>query len=372
MHILYFSKDYSPHDYRFLSSLSQTGNKISYLRLERRGRSVEDRALPPQVEIIPWAGGTATVGLKDAPRLLASLKRVIAELKPDLIHAGPIQTVSLLVALSGFHPLVSMSWGFDLLRDADINWRYRWATRFTLARSDVLVGDCDAVRQKAVRHGFPAGQVVTFPWGLDLRKFSPGGEDGGLRARAGWEHGFVLLHTRSWEPVYGVDVIARAFSLAARQHPELCLFLLGGGSLAGQIRDILRKNGVLDRVHFSGQINQKDLPRYYQAADLYLSASHSDGSSLSLMEALACGKPVLVSDIPGNREWVVHGKHGWFFPDGDVQALADGILHAYEQRAMLPDMGRAGRDLAEERANWDENFQELLRAYEMALGKVRT
>ena len=58
----------------------------------------------------------------------------------------------------------------------------------------------------------------------------------------------------------------------------------------------------------------------YRAADLYLSASHSDGSSVSLMEALGCGLPVLVSDIPGNREWVTDGEQGWLFPDGDDAA----------------------------------------------------
>ena len=78
---------------------------------------------------------------------------------------------------------------------------------------------------------------------------------------------------------------------------------------------------INEKVFFGGHVPQIDLPGYYQAADLYISASHSDGSSVSLMEALASGLPVLVSDIPGNVEWVEPGRQGWLFKDSDVTSL---------------------------------------------------
>lgn len=366
MRILYFTRDYTPHDHRFLAALANTDHEIYYLRLERRGHQLEDRMLPAGVKRVNWAGGQKPARSRDYPKLLFSLKRVLRQIKPDVIHAGPVQTVALLAAMSGFHPFVTMSWGSDLLLDADKNSYKRWATRYALKRTDVLVGDCDAVKQKAIAFGFPGERIVTFPWGVDLKHFSPG-DDGGIRARAGWEDAFVILHTRSWEPVYGVDVFAKAFVIAAQQSPELRLFLLGNGSLAGTIRRIFMSGGVLDRVHFSGQVKQTDLPKYYRAADLYVSASHSDGSSVSLMEALACGLPALVSDIPGNREWIVPGEHGWQFPDGDSDGLAKQILPAVDQRDMLSEIGNNSRKLAEERANWPMNFKKLLEAYDMAL-----
>jgi glycosyltransferase involved in cell wall biosynthesis len=366
MRILYFTRDYTPHDHRFLTALAETGHEVHYLRLERRGHQQEDRVLPEGVRRVNWAGGQEPFRVKDIPRLLLSLRRVLRRVRPDVLHAGPIQTAGLLAAMSGFHPLVTMSWGSDLLRDADRKRWFRWATRYTLKRSDVLIGDCDAVRRKAMDFGYPEKWIVTFPWGVDLEQFSPG-EDEGLRARAGWEDAFVLLHLRSWEPVYGVDVFASAFAVAAKQCPELRLFLLGNGSLAGEIRQIFIRGGVMERVYFSGQVKYAQLPNYYRAADLYVSASHSDGSSVSLMEALACGLPALVSDIPGNCEWVTPGEQGWRFPDGDVEALAKGILQAVGQWEDRPKISRKSRKLAEERANWPENFNNLLDAYEMAI-----
>ncbi|NTV36326.1 MAG: glycosyltransferase, partial [Anaerolineaceae bacterium] len=103
----------------------------------------------------------------------------------------------------------------------------------------------------------------------------------------------------------------------------------------------------------------------------YVSASHSDGSSVSLMESLACGLPCLVSDIPGNKEWISSGKEGWLFPDGDANALAEGMLSAYKARKILSEMGQKARKLAEHRADWKTNFQVLLAAYERAKKIVR-
>lgn len=366
MKVLYFSRDYTPHDHRFLSALAQTPHTIYYLRLERQSRQLEDRPLPPQVEQVVWQGGRRPVGWRDYPRLLSDLRRVIRRLQPDVIHAGPIQSAAFLAALSGFRPLVSMSWGSDMLLDADRSAWMRWVTRFTLRRTTVLAADCRTVQEKAARFGFPAERVVLFPWGVDLAHFQPGRAEE-FRERRGWQDAFVVLSLRTWEPLYGVDVVARGFARAARQQPRLRLLLLGGGSQAGLIRSIFEQEGVQEQVFFGGQVNGDDLPQYYQAADLYVSASHSDGSSVSLMEALASGLPVLVSDIPSNREWITPGREGWLFADGDDRELSEGILRAAGQPEGLKEMRLAARRLAEERANWQVNFQRLLDAYQLAL-----
>jgi glycosyltransferase involved in cell wall biosynthesis len=368
LRILYFTRDYTPHDHRFLSALAATPHEIFSLRLERRGMQREDRPLPPQVTQVAWRGGARPLSVLDGVGLLPDLRRVLRELRPDVVHAGSIQTAALLTALSGFRPLVSMSWGSDLLKDAERNRRWRWATRHTLNHTTVLVGDCQAVADKAAAFGFPRQRVVLFPWGVDLGRFQPGAEPE-LRDRLGWpEDAFLLLSNRSWEPLYGVDVVVRAFIQAARQEPRLRLLLLGGGSQSAHLRQILIQSGLMERVHFGGQISNADLPRYYRAADLYLSASHSDGSSVSLMEALGCGRAVLVSDIAGNLEWITPGEQGWLFADGDAAALERGMLRAAGlDAARLAQMGRAARALAEARADWSKNFPKLLDAYRLAL-----
>jgi glycosyltransferase involved in cell wall biosynthesis len=367
---LYFSRGYSTHDHRFLSAFVEAGLEVFYLQLETRGSSPDDRPLPQGVTPVAWAGGKGPATFSNGPTLLFDLKRVLREVKPDIVQAGPLQSAAFLTAVAGYKNLVSMSWGYDLLIDAERGPAWRWATRYTLERSAALIGDTEVIRQKAIDYGMQPEHIVTAPWGVDLEHFSPG------KPRPQGERAFTLLSTRGWEPIYGVDVIARAFVLASREVQKiygedavpLHLIMLGGGSLAGALRKIFLEGGVLENVSFPGQIGQTDLPRYYRCADLYVSASHSDGASISLLEAMACGIPALVSDIPGNREFVTPEENGWWFAGGDEQALARTILHAYERRLDLGRMGPAARRLAEEKADWRKNFPRLLHSYDLISG----
>ena len=215
MRILYFTRDYTPHDHRFLSALAESGQETFYLRLERSGRQVEDRPLPHQITQVAWRGGQRPFEWRELPAAALALRRVLRDVKADVVHAGPLQTCALIAALAGARPLVSMSWGSDILKDAHASRWMERATRFALRRSDVLVGDCQAVSRAAQGFGFPAENIVLFPWGVDLETFkhASGGDE--LRARLGWQDCFVILSLRSWEPIYGVDVVVNAFARAA-------------------------------------------------------------------------------------------------------------------------------------------------------------
>jgi glycosyltransferase involved in cell wall biosynthesis len=358
MRILYFSRTYTTHDHRFLSTISGAGHEVIYLRLENGSQGVEDRPVPAAVQQVQWAGGHAPFRWSAVPRLAWDLKRVIGEHKPDLVHAGPVQSCAFISALTGFHPLITMSWGYDLVQDVHRGRWWEWVTRYTLERSDLFISDARVTLEKALAYGMDASHTSVFPWGIDLQHFSP------AAARSPGNSNLVLFCNRAWEPLYGVDVVARAFTQVAPRHPGLSLILLGSGSQAANLRQILDGAGLMDRVHFGGKVSQAGLPYWYHQADLYISASHVDGSSVSLMEAMACGLPVLVSDIPGNREWVTNDQNGWLFKDGDPGDLAARIEHALEQRASLPERGRRSRKIAEERADWNRNSAILLQAYE--------
>ncbi len=356
--ILYFSNDYTSHDHRFLTALSETEHQVYYVRLERSPRQTEDRPVPVKIEQVLWAGGQRPFEWRDLLKLTLDFRRLTRTIKPDLIHAGPIQTCAFIAVLSGFRPILSMSWGFDLMEDVHRNWWWEFITRYTLKRSSFFISDAQVTRDKAVAYGMNPERTVVFPWGVDLKHFAP------ATANRQPSTGFTLLCNRSWEPRYGVDVLARAFVKVAQQREDIGLILLNGGSQGHLIRQILMNGGVLERVHFGGQISQTDMPNWYHMADLYISPSHVDGSSVSLMEALACGLPALVSDIPANKEWVSDGLNGWLFPDGDVQSLTDRILAVLARTESLPEVGRAARRSAQERADWSRNVGKLFSAYE--------
>lgn len=367
MKILYISRDYCPHDHRHLSAIRDGGHEAYFLRLEDAKRGLEGRSLPEGVIQVHWkSGGTDRFHLWTAPSLALDLKKIIIDIRPDLIHAGPIQSAGLVAVLSGFHPLVSMSWGFDMMRDADRNIVSRWVTRNVLQKSDWLFADCRAVLKKAAAYGFELSKSSYFPWGVDLNHFRPE-QNTRITNELGWKDSFVLFCNRSWEPQYGVDVVARAFVEAAKKDPKLRLLLLASGSQGEYLKSIFEEGKVLDRVHMPGQISYSDLPHYYHSADLYISASHIDGSSVSLMEALACGLPAVVSNIPGNMEWVTPGEQGWIFNDGNVSELTGIMLNGSKSRVDLAVMSLKARHKAEIQANWQVNQQCMLEGYKKVM-----
>ena len=363
MRLLYFTEADSPHDRLFLTSLAGTSHQVYALRKK------ECQPLtPPGIIELNWPMGRPDWRHWDGWKQgKDQLREVIDKQEFDLIHAGPIQGPALLAALSGFQPLVTMSWGSDILVRAKRSPWMRFATKYVLDRTKVFLGDCQTVVEEAKNYNFSEKKIVQFPWGVDLKHFSPcSGRASGqaLRCSLGWDNNFIILCNRSWFPIYGVDILAKAFVHSSDKNRTLRLILVGDGPLSEQIHTILTP--VDKKVYYMGRVSKQDLPGIYCAADLFVSPSHSDGSSVSMLEAMACGCPVLVSDIPSNKEWVKPDEVGKLFKDGDPISLDEKMLEMSND-PKLSEYGLGARALAEKRANWEENFQILLNAYQLAV-----
>jgi L-malate glycosyltransferase len=371
LRILYCSESYCPHDHRFLTALAKTDHEIHWFRLSGANNVQEQRDLPPEIHFVDWEEQRSKITWMDYFQLKKKFNNVVKKIKPDLIHAGPIQTVALLPVLVGFHPLISMSWGFDMLEDANRNWFWKAITRYVLGKSDWLFADCHTVKKMAVKFDFPKENITVFPWGVDLDHFSIGNRLE-VRQKLGLKDDFIIIHTRSWEPRYGVDVALRGFQKAARSNPFLKMIMIGGGSQQSDIKKFIEQHDLSKQVIFYGYQNNEDLASFYQAADMYLSASHVDGSSVALMESMACGCPGLVSDIPSNLEWITAGVEGRTFKDGDADDLANKIGIAVQHRDDFAYLGSAARRKTEEKANWDRNVEKFVAAYQVVADNALT
>ena len=172
--ILYFTRDDSVHDRRFLSAMVSAGMNVFLLRLQGGAGPLVN--LPKGVKEVHWQDHKVLNVSSSNFNLIKNLQSVIRDIKPDLIHAGLLTSCANIAARSGFQPLVSMSWGSDILTAGWLNLRKKRMLKQTLEQTSVLIGDCEAVRQKAIAFGFPAERIVVFPWGVDLKLFSPGSD----------------------------------------------------------------------------------------------------------------------------------------------------------------------------------------------------
>lgn len=365
MRVVYFSDNSSDHNRRFLEKLTAFGHDVFFLDVTRQ--QLAESWLPRGIHRVHLkqnirrdADPTQFAGF------LPEFQCLLNELRPDLVHAGPVQTCGYVAALSGFHPLVVMSWGSDVLFHAERNEEWRHATEVSLLAADGFVCDCEAVRAATRCYAaIPAARTVQFPWGIKRDSFSPWGpaeprENLGLSADA-----FVLISTRSWEPIYDTDVLLQAFQLAYRNNNRLRLLLLGDGSAAGWIRTFVAEHELSGVVLTHGLISRTEMPQWFRVANAYVSCARSDGTSVSLLEAMATGLPAVVTDIASNREWITEDENGWLASVGSPEKFAEKLLRA----ASLPpneiqEISARNRKIVAERADWDKNFPSLLRLYE--------
>ena len=354
MRVLYVRDAITAHDRRFLKAIIEQGHQ-PVVALISEGR------LPDA--LIDVGGVTLSV----APAALGS---IAADYEVDVAHVGPVPTVAAVAAehLPRHLPFVVVSWGCDVLRDCDDE-QVRRRALLSLDRASVVLVDCEAVPRK-IRGWRPKFETpfVSFPWGVDLTRYS--GErspvSAALRDKLGWTANIVLISTRSWEPIYGIDVLLAAFGRIVASNDAVRLLLIGDGSLRPTIMSQIDVLGLRERVHAPGRVPEKDLARWYAAADLYVSSSPCDGTSVSLLEAMASSLPAVVHGDLGNTEWIAERENGWLADCRDPRSLAGALHEAIEKKAQWAAMGRTNRQRVVADADWAKNSPRLTEAYQLA------
>ena len=134
-----------------------------------------------------------------------------------------------------------------------------------------------------------------------------------------------LVCTRGFHPYYSIDIVVRAFAEVKRQYPEARLDLVGGGPLEEQIRALVEQLNLSD-VSFAGVVSRQEIGKFYDRADIFINASCLDNMPVSILEAFACGTPV-VSTAPESMRYLVEdGRTGLLSPSGDAQTLAQNVI----------------------------------------------
>ena len=311
------------------------------------------------------ADAPALLGAIGLLRAVPRLRRLIRDFRPDILHAGFVTTAGVVAALSGFRPLLLMPWGSDILLQPKRSLVRRRLAGFALGRARLITCDAEIVKREilALNPRLPE-EIVVFPWGIDISLFRPdAAAREAVRRNLDWEDAEILVCTRALAPVYGVhDLVAALPSVFDRRSRAVAL-IIGDGPQRAELERLGAGLGLAGRVRFLGTVQNRMLPPYLAASDVYVSASHSDGSSLSLLEALACGLPVAVTDVPAILEWVEDGKHGRVAPIGEPGALADRIVELLDDDGLRAAASAINRAVAEERADWDRNFAKLEAMY---------
>ncbi len=257
-----------------------------------------------------------------------------------------------------------MPWGTDVLIYPKKSMVLNWMAKFTLSKADMVTCDCRKVKKEILRLiDFPRDRIVVFPWGIDLKKFNPRTTTGRIREELGWEDNLVVIHDRQFKEVYGVEYLVHAIPEVVEKIPKARFLFCGTGPLEKLMKEKTTRRGLSSYVHFAGSVRNEELPKYLNSADIYVSCSLSDGTSVCLLEAMACGLPVVVTDLPANLEWIRDEENGSVVPTGDSEILAQRIVNLLENEDLRKKFGERNIAIARKRADWEKNVSILEEIY---------
>jgi D-inositol-3-phosphate glycosyltransferase len=241
--------------------------------------------------------------------------------------------------------------------------------------ADLLVASTDDERNDLVElYGADPERVYVVPPGVDLSLFQPL-DRAEARRKIGYSEGRLLLFVGRLERLKGVEVAIRALAfLRDRKHDDVRLLILGADSKDGdesemeRLKAIATSVGVRDRVDFLGSVAHHELPFFYSAADAVVMPSYSESFGLVGLEAQACGRPVVGSDVTGLRSVVRDEVSGYLVAGHDPAAYAERIGRLLEDPELAQQMGRRGRLLAQ-RFSWSRTADRLEQLFEGAVAE---
>jgi glycosyltransferase involved in cell wall biosynthesis len=213
-------------------------------------------------------------------------------------------------------------------------WQYRLACR--LGSRVVAVSD-DAARIFRMEEGLPAGKLVRIWNGIDLSRFP-------CRESAGVPRAITVARLSAEKDI---ATMIHAAARVAQQVPGFELQIVGDGPQRPELEAQARALGLAGVVRFLGERN--DVAALLSQAGFYVSSSLIEGISLTLLEAMAVGLPVVATSVGGNPEVVVDGQTGWLVPPQDPEHLAAAMLKALAAQASWSQLGRRGRQRVEDR-----------------------
>ncbi|MGL4597257.1 MAG: glycosyltransferase, partial [Bacteroidia bacterium] len=297
---------------------------------------------------IAVAGGNWRVVLQ-----VPKIRKLLRQIRPDVLHAMYATSYGLVAALAGVHPLVVTPLGTDVLISGKQSRLYRMLLRYVFRKADALNTQGEHVIDEMVSIGADPKKIELLVFGTNPDTFHANG-------RKTSDVEFIVTHTRNFEPVYNIGHFIKAAALAAREIPTLRLRLTGDGSLRQDMEKLAHELKIADKIDFLGRVAPERMAALLRETHVFVSVSLSDGNNISLNEAMACGAFCMATDIPANRVWITDGENGFLVKIDDVETLAKRLVEAYQNYEVLAAKAQPiSHAKIQEKGLWPVNMEKM-------------
>ena len=284
------------------------------------------------------------------------VRRLVASLEPDLLHAHHLTSYGFLAGLCDVRPTIVSVWGTDILEAPEWTPLHLRLTRFALEHADHVTATGLRLANATLRYMPNAKPVTVVSYGVDLDRFQVPVET----ARPVPVVGTVARLSQE----KGLDVLLRAAAQISKQGQKLRLLIVGDGPQRRKLERLAGQLGISDITEFRGEIPHDDVPAVLTELDIFAMPSLAEGFGVAALEASATGLAVVASDVHGIPDVVEHQRTGLLVPPGDAGALAAALTKLLDDAELRTELGTGGRAFVEEHYRWQDNAEQMERLYQ--------
>ncbi len=348
---------WTPHYARFFQS---RGDQVLVVSFSAQPIDGVDMAF---IGVEPWDKyANKHLYLTRVPRL----RKLIKRFRPDVVYAPFVVSNGLAAVLAWGGPTVTSGRGGDVLEQIGrVGWRRRLRERLVrfVCRRCVMVHSVSAeITDHLRRLGVPESKLVQIPVGIDTSLFHPAPDMPRPQATR-------FICPRKHEPVYDNMTVVEALGRLKTAGRSFRCVIASEGSLLQTHQARVRELGLADQVSFPGEVPHAQVPAMLREADVYISATHSDGTSSALLEAMATGLLPVVSRIPANEPWIEHGRTGLLFEPGRPDSLAEMLERAMDDAELRRRAFEANLNRVREGGDQQQNMRQLAEVLEQVVAR---
>ncbi|WP_416729648.1 glycosyltransferase [Fictibacillus sp. JL2B1089] len=286
------------------------------------------------------------------------IKKLLRTFEPDIFHAHFLSSYGLIGALTDFHPYYVSVWGTDIFQFPQKNPLNRKMIEFTLNRADRICSTSHVMGKETNK--YTTKEISITPFGVDLDVFKPRPKENNPIIQIGI--------VKALSDKYGIGTLIKAFKKVHEKHLNTELVIVGGGPQLDDYKKLSDDLSIGDHVKFTGKIPNTEVPKFINQMDIFTVPSRDQESfGVAAVEAMACGVPVVVTNVGGLPEVVKEGDTGFIVPKEDPEKLATAINHLIENKEERKRMGKNGIVHVRKEYDWYENASRMEKLYQQTL-----
>ncbi|MPM03333.1 N-acetyl-alpha-D-glucosaminyl L-malate synthase [bioreactor metagenome] len=279
------------------------------------------------------------------------IKDIVNQVKPDILHAHYASSYGLLGALCNYHPYILSLWGSDILLFPKEGLVQKNIIKYNLKKADKILSTSRYMRDEA--NIYTKKDIDITPFGIDVELF---------RNREIRKNDEIIIGiVKSLEKIYGIEYLIQAFSNIIKKYPEkgIRLEIVGEGTQKNSLKNLVHKLNVEESVKFLGSMTQEKVADFYNKIHIAVFPSISESFGVSVLEAQACGVPVIVSDIKAFEETTIIGESSLVCKVKNSKSIEFELEKLLLDKKLREDMGNVGSIFVRDNFNQNNIFIEI-------------